>query len=218
MAMTTSSETVKGQDAASEPAAMRILTAARHLFAQHGFKGTTTRAIAKEASVNEVTVFRIWKSKEAILEEVIAKSLPSEANAPLARLLDREASSLAELEALLSAFMEAFYCGILPSIGDLLQIALKEGSEHPEYLGLFESRFSRLVDLLADRLASLDAALIRKERTRPVAEAILEMLVGRNLMSSGKQSPPLPDFKALAGIFANGISGGQGSKSIEPGS
>jgi AcrR family transcriptional regulator len=214
--MTTSSETAKGQDAASESAAIRILTTARHLFAQHGFKGTTTRAIAKEASVNEVTVFRIWKSKEALLEEVIAKSLPSEANAPLARLLDREASSLAELEALLSAFMEAFYCGILPSISDLLQIALKEGNEHPEYLGLFGSRFSRLVDLLADRLASLDAALIRRERARPVAEAILEMLIGRYLMSSSKPSPPLPDFKALAEVYVNGISGGQASWAMEP--
>ncbi|MGD8190408.1 TetR/AcrR family transcriptional regulator [Brevibacillus ginsengisoli] len=52
----------------------KILAAARHLMAQKGFKGATTRLIAEEAGVNEVTIFRHFGNKEglitALLEEV----------------------------------------------------------------------------------------------------------------------------------------------------
>lgn len=45
----------------------RILTAASDLFAQRGYKATTTRAIAEAAGVNEVTLFRRFGSKQGIL-------------------------------------------------------------------------------------------------------------------------------------------------------
>lgn len=52
----------------------KILTAARQLMAQKGFKGATTRLIAEEAGVNEVTIFRHFGNKDgliqALLEEV----------------------------------------------------------------------------------------------------------------------------------------------------
>jgi AcrR family transcriptional regulator len=45
----------------------RILSAAATLFASHGYVGTTTSAIADEAGVNEVTLFRRFGTKEGIL-------------------------------------------------------------------------------------------------------------------------------------------------------
>lgn len=51
-----------------------ILDAAVHVFSQHGFRGSTTRRIADAASVNEVTIFRYFGSKEALLQEAIACS------------------------------------------------------------------------------------------------------------------------------------------------
>ena len=52
----------------------RILKAALKLFAANGYKGATTRAIAKEAGVSELTLFRSFKTKENLLNEVVAKN------------------------------------------------------------------------------------------------------------------------------------------------
>ncbi|HVF38449.1 MAG TPA: helix-turn-helix domain-containing protein [Gemmatimonadaceae bacterium] len=51
-----------------------ILSAAAQVFAQHGFRGSTTRRIADAAAVNEVTIFRYFGSKELLLEEAIKGS------------------------------------------------------------------------------------------------------------------------------------------------
>jgi len=49
----------------------KILVAARRVFASKGFKGAATRDIAKEAGAAEVTLFRQFGSKEALLLEVL---------------------------------------------------------------------------------------------------------------------------------------------------
>jgi AcrR family transcriptional regulator len=53
----------------------RILEAAARVYARHGFKGATTRAIAIEADVNEVTLFRTFGSKSALLEAVLMRQV-----------------------------------------------------------------------------------------------------------------------------------------------
>jgi len=45
-----------------------ILQAAAELFGEHGYKGTTTRAIAERAGVNEVTIFRRFGNKQGLLK------------------------------------------------------------------------------------------------------------------------------------------------------
>lgn len=49
-----------------------LLKAAAAVFAQHGSRGSTTRRIADAAGVNEVTLFRYFGSKDALLQEAIA--------------------------------------------------------------------------------------------------------------------------------------------------
>jgi AcrR family transcriptional regulator len=73
-----------------------ILNAAVEVFSQHGFRGSTTRRIADAASVNEVTIFRYFGSKEALLQEAIRGSeasafetpLPQEPSHPLEELTE----------------------------------------------------------------------------------------------------------------------------------
>ena len=61
----------------SPPTREQILAAAARLYAEHGFRGTTTRAIAEAAGVNEVTLFRIFGSKETLIVEAMrAHSVP----------------------------------------------------------------------------------------------------------------------------------------------
>jgi AcrR family transcriptional regulator len=64
----------------------RILAAAARVYAQHGFRGATTRLIAMEADVNEVTLFRTFGSKAALLQEM----LHAQASAAAAPMLSND--------------------------------------------------------------------------------------------------------------------------------
>ncbi|WP_238328696.1 TetR/AcrR family transcriptional regulator [Carnobacterium divergens] len=46
----------------------RIIDAALHLISHVGYKSTTTKLIAQEAHVNETTIFKNFKSKEALMD------------------------------------------------------------------------------------------------------------------------------------------------------
>lgn len=55
----------------SEEIRSRILAAAAHVYSQYGFRGATTRLIAAEAGVNEVTLFRTFGSKAELLQAML---------------------------------------------------------------------------------------------------------------------------------------------------
>ncbi|HEX7937452.1 MAG TPA: TetR family transcriptional regulator [Gemmatimonadaceae bacterium] len=55
----------------SDEIRQRILTAAARVYSQYGFRGATTRLIATEAAVNEVTLFRTFGSKADLLEAML---------------------------------------------------------------------------------------------------------------------------------------------------
>ena len=58
------------------PNRCRILDAARKVFGEYGFRGATTRRIAQEAGVNEVTLFRTFGSKAALISEALNAAQP----------------------------------------------------------------------------------------------------------------------------------------------
>src|SRR5438034_4830741 len=78
----------------------RSLDAAKKVYAKHGFRGATTRLIAIEAGVNEVTLFRTFGSKGALLEAVLSAhtgtppSLPDQPRDPKAELTEFVQASL----------------------------------------------------------------------------------------------------------------------------
>jgi AcrR family transcriptional regulator len=65
-----------------------LLDAASELFCRDGYDGVSTRAIAKKAGVNEVTIFRLFGTKEKVLlaimdrETDIRPRVPPEAYEP----------------------------------------------------------------------------------------------------------------------------------------
>jgi AcrR family transcriptional regulator len=66
----------KNQPSTSRPdARRRLLSAAARVFARDGLNGATTRAIAREAAVNEVTLFRLFRSKEGLLAAVVGETV-----------------------------------------------------------------------------------------------------------------------------------------------
>lgn len=64
----------------------RIMLAAARVYSQHGSKGATTRRIAEEAGVNEVTIFRQFGSKDALLELVVREGAQLKAQATLPKV------------------------------------------------------------------------------------------------------------------------------------
>ena len=52
----------------------RLLAAAERIFARDGLEGATTRAIARAAQVNEVTLFRHFGTKEKLLAAVLGRT------------------------------------------------------------------------------------------------------------------------------------------------
>ncbi len=55
--------------------ALQILEAARQLFSEKGFKATSTKKIAAAAKVNEVSIFRLFGSKDKLFDAVIEQFL-----------------------------------------------------------------------------------------------------------------------------------------------
>ena len=49
----------------------KIITAAMTAYAESGFQGATTRRVAEIAGVNEVTIFRNFGSKAALMDEAL---------------------------------------------------------------------------------------------------------------------------------------------------
>lgn len=102
----------------------KLLEAAIQVFAEHGFRGATTRRIAKAAGVNEVTLFRLFKSKSALINEAAqfhgqlrtAESLPEEPVSPLRELTQWTAAQL----------------GFLHGSRSLIRKCLAEIDEHPK--------------------------------------------------------------------------------------
>jgi AcrR family transcriptional regulator len=79
------------------------------VFARDGLEGATTRAISREAGVNEVTLFRQFGTKEHLIEAVVGKAFGKGSKAPgapagAARSLRADLESFAgDYEALLVA-------------------------------------------------------------------------------------------------------------------
>lgn len=49
----------------------KLIESAAKVFAEAGYRGATTRRIAQEAGVNEITLFRHFGSKDALLSEAV---------------------------------------------------------------------------------------------------------------------------------------------------
>ena len=105
---------------------MKILSAAQRVYAEHGFRGATTRRIAETAGVNEVTLFRIFGSKDALLEEAVR---PNATRREIAVLTDEPVDPEAELTAWVAAQL-----GFLRERRSLIRKAMSELEERPQFL------------------------------------------------------------------------------------
>jgi len=83
----------------------QLLDAAVRVYAETGYRGATTRRIATAAGVNEITLFRHFGSKDALMREAIARAgssavaemLPDLPREPFRELRDWARAHITEL-------------------------------------------------------------------------------------------------------------------------
>jgi AcrR family transcriptional regulator len=141
----------------------RILQAAARVYAHHGFRGATTRLIAIEAGVNEVTLFRTFGSKAALFEAMMRSHCTA---MPLPELPDSPADPQAELTdwcAALLGQMRQSRSMIRKSFGELEERpdAASSVCEGPNYAGMLLSTYVTRLQAtgLADPSADVETAV-----------------------------------------------------------
>jgi AcrR family transcriptional regulator len=102
----------------------RLLEAAARVYAESGFRGATTRRIAEAAGVNEVTLFRLFGSKSALIQEAIQSQSPTQVRVTLP---DVPVDPLAELTAWCNAVLS-----FMRSAKGMIRKSMAEVEERPE--------------------------------------------------------------------------------------
>ncbi len=124
-----------------------LLRAAIKVFAETGTRGATTRRIAQEAHVNEVTLFRHFKSKDDLLKAALqlfatqasSRSLPAEPVHPRVELLEWCRAHHRELH----------------KVRALIRRSMAEFAEHPDNCTHGMQASVRVANDLADYLRRL---------------------------------------------------------------
>jgi AcrR family transcriptional regulator len=145
----------------------QLIEAAARLYGEAGYRGATTRRIAVAAGVNEITLFRHFGSKDALIREAIARAesslvskvtLPEQPRDPFRELRDWAGAQITELRGRRS----------------LIRTCMGEIEEHP---GLFSSEDSPPA-LAAKALGRY----LRRLRDTGVAKAPFDEVVASTLL------------------------------------
>jgi AcrR family transcriptional regulator len=147
----------------------RILQAASQLFSEKGFAGTTTRAIADVAEVNEVTIFRHFGTKENLAKAVmdqfggtaIAENLESHFSGNYSQDLTMVGN------AMMTIMMERI---------DAIRMAICESGNFPEFQQVVSENPRQLRRMLARYFNSqMETGLIHTAHPEVLAQAFLGM-------------------------------------------
>lgn len=133
----------------------KLLEAAGRVYAEVGFRGATTRRIADEAGVNEVTLFRLFGSKAQLLAEAITcqdpmgevalPDVPGDPERELTAWCDGHALAIREKRSMIRQTMAdveehpemaPHICrGQTPHFNELVQYARRLVARHPSAAG-----------------------------------------------------------------------------------
>lgn len=170
-----------------EPTRQHVLEAAVRVYSEAGFRGATTRRIAEEAGVNEVTLFRLFGSKSALIAEAVQSHAHAQGRP---NLPETPVDPQAELTAWASkhhAFMLAY--------SGMIRTALAEMHERPECAGAtMEQPAQTHAELCAyvDRLAAhrfIPSAADAKAAAAMLQGSIFADAMGREMMPAEMLMP-----------------------------
>lgn len=166
------------------PARDRLIAAAAQVFARDGLTGATTRAIAREADVNEVTLFRHFGSKERLLAAVVRQNFgPAASPGP-----DDAPPPTDDLRADLVAHARRYNDRLTEHL-PLIRAMIGEIHHHREQeRAVFRNLFQPLRDAL---VARLDAARAAGALRRDCDPALLsDLIIGMIFTGVLKRAAP----------------------------
>ncbi|MEO2066200.1 MAG: TetR/AcrR family transcriptional regulator [Desulfurobacteriaceae bacterium] len=126
----------------------RIVESAYKCFSEKGYIGTTTKEISKLAGISEVTLFRYFRSKKELFEEVLDKfsvlpdieKIKMEKSLPIEKKLEKVAEEIIRS---------------LKEKKNFIKILLSEISPHSEEVSeIYREFISRLDSIIAEILSS----------------------------------------------------------------
>jgi AcrR family transcriptional regulator len=159
-----------------------LITAAGRVFARDGLEAATTRAIAREAGLNEVTLFRHFGTKAAVLAAVVQQTCG--AGEQPARMPDT-----GDLRADLRGFARQYEAGLRAHL-PLIRTFVGEVDRHRGYAqrvlhGIFQP-------LRTDLVARLQRAQAKQEiLPSPDAEIAADLLSGMIFSGVLREAAPL---------------------------
>lgn len=155
----------------------RILDAARRLFAERGYVATTTRAIAREAGVNEVTLFRRFSNKAGLLQALGARIAAAQADrSPGDPLAAGHASSSDEVCTVLTQLARSEIQSAMQDGGLVVRLAFDARSV-PEVGAVLGDAATANLEHLAERMAAWQRAGALRRDLSPgiMAEAFFSL-------------------------------------------
>jgi AcrR family transcriptional regulator len=197
--------TVKGMETgiktSPEETRTRILEATREIFANKGFRGTTTREIAERAGVNEATLFRHFGHKEALIEAMFKSACASDGGT----ISDFFSSVTGDVASDLRRLAIAALAGIAAK-RDLILVALAEEPRDPTGFNMLWQTPSTVFDSLREYFArAVDEGTVRGDPAT-LARFFMGMLFAHVM---GRCIFGTPSFEEVAdysvGIFLNGV-------------
>ncbi len=189
----------------------RILSAALALFSQKGYIGATTREIAAEAGIAELTLFRHFPRKELIIEEILqTRSILSAVRDIMPAV--QELSCEAALNTIARVFLAT-----LRERKDLLKIFLSECSRYPDQIKeMHFSLMANLFETLAEYLKELqEKKIIRSMELTSAAQAFFGIFysyfISREIIGFVDASGASEDdsISNYINLFIHGIRGGE---------
>jgi AcrR family transcriptional regulator len=126
----------------------RILTAAAHVFAEHGYAAGTTNRIAERARISIGSLYQYYPNKDAILVELLIRHL----DAGIAALTLRQREELPEsLEEIIRVFVRTAIENHLDD-PQLLRVMIEQAPRSSELSERVSREEQALVDYLRDLL------------------------------------------------------------------
>ena len=188
-------------------ARQRLLDAAARVYARSGLEGATTREIAREAAVNEVTLFRHFKTKEKLLAEVVQRTFDRQEETLAAQ---PRADDAVDLRASLNRFAQRYH-ELLERNLPLLRTLIGEIHRHREHeMRVFKCIFAPLKTELLAVIESVQARGLVRPGIEPLvaADVFSSMIFVEVLRRSSPHCPEYPTDRYLemcVDLFARGI-------------
>ena len=190
------------------PARQLLLTAAARVFARDGLEGATTRAISREAGVNEVTLFRHFGTKEHLIEAVVGSAFGHASKAAAARPASGR-SLRAELTAFARRYEELLVAN-LPLIRTMIgEIHRHAVCEHQALKGIFWPMRAALVEQirLACETGEAKPGLNPAIAADLFAGTIFSAVIRKSKASMRRDYSAAAYREACVDVFLNGIAG-----------